>query len=138
MTPLQMAALHNAAFENLRGWSETEISDLLDSPYTTAITRPAGFALIRTLAGESELLTLAVDPTFQRQGVARAIMQDWIASITPIAQTAFLEVAADNHPARALYAGFGFELSATRRGYYARQSAQAVDAFVLRRDLTLG
>ena len=138
MTPQDMAALHGAAFTDQRGWSDTEITTLLDSPFTAALTRPAGFALIRTLAGESELLTLAVDPRARRQGIARSIMQEWLERITPLAQTAFLEVAADNHAARALYAGFGFTHSATRTGYYARKDAQAVDALVLHRDLTHG
>lgn len=138
MTPQQMAALHGAAFEHQRGWTDTEITTLLENPYTRALTRPAGFALIRTIAGESELLTLAVDPSNQRQGIARAIMQDWVTYISPIAQSAFLEVAADNHPACALYGRFGFTLDSTRGGYYPRKGAQAVDALVLRLDLTCG
>ena len=138
MTLAEMAALHRAAFHNDRAWSESEITDLLDTSYTTALTRAEGFALVRTLAGESELLTLAVDPKHQRKGIARAIMQDWLTQITPIAQTAFLEVAADNHAARALYDTFDFKLTATRAGYYRRADAQAVDALGLRRDLTLG
>lgn len=138
MTPQQMAALHRAAFETDRAWSDREIADLLQSPYTTAIIKPAGFALVRTVAGESELLTLAVDPDQRRKGVAGAIMQNWLTQITPHADRAFLEVAADNHAARALYDAYGFELSATRRGYYARADAQAVDALVLCRVLTRG
>lgn len=138
MTPASMSALHRAAFDTARAWSTAEFTTLLENPYTTALTRPNGFALVRTLAGESELLTLAVDPGHRRQGIARALMQDWLNQITPDAQTAFLEVAADNLAARALYATFDFTLSATRKGYYARANAQALDALVLHRDLTRG
>ncbi len=138
MTPAEMSALHHAAFAAERGWSAEEFKDLLDSPYVEAFTAPHGMALTRTLAGESELLTLAVDPAHQRQGVARGLMRQWMTAITGTAQTAFLEVAADNHAARALYADFGFATVATRAGYYLRKNAPSVDALVLRCTLTAG
>jgi len=138
VTPQQMSALHHGAFAPERGWSTDEITDLLASPHVTAIAHPHGFALIRTLAGESELLTLAVDNAHRRQGIARAILLAWLTKATSTAQSAFLEVAADNLPALALYETFGFETLATRREYYARSEAPAVDALVLRCDLTPG
>ncbi len=136
MTPQDMSALHHAAFDDARAWSADEIASLLDNPYTTALTRPNGFALIRTLAGESDLLTLAVDPAHQRQGIARGILSDWLDRLPGAVEAAFLEVAADNHPARALYAHLRFEMVSTRPKYYARAGTQAVDALVMRRTLT--
>ncbi|MGB3245795.1 MAG: N-acetyltransferase [Sulfitobacter sp.] len=133
-----MSALHNAAFIVDRGWSSQEFGDLLDSPHVQSFTYPHGFALTRTIAQESELLTLAVDPAHQRQGIAKALLMQWLSAISQMADTAFLEVAADNHAARALYAQVGFEQIAQRRAYYLRKAAPAVDALILRRDLTLG
>jgi ribosomal-protein-alanine N-acetyltransferase len=53
-------------------------------------------------------------------------------------QTAFLEVAADNAGAIALYDASGFEAAGRRAGYYARQEGPAADALVLRRTLNSG
>ena len=78
------------------------------------------------------------DNAHRRQGIARAILLAWLTKATSTAQSAFLEVAADNLPALALYETFGFETLATRREYYARSEAPAVDALVLRCDLTPG
>lgn len=137
MTPERMSVLHQAAFTVDRGWSAQEFSDLLENSFVQAFTHPYGFALTRTIAGESELLTLAVDPRHQRQGIAKTVLDEWLAHIRDTALTAFLEVAADNHPARALYLALGFEQVAQRRAYYQRKDAPAADALILRRDLTL-
>ncbi len=136
MTAQELADLHAAAFVQGRPWRAAEFEALLASRAVTLLTRPAGFALVRTVAGEAELLTLAVDPARQRQGIARKLMRDWFARTE--ADFAFLEVAADNLPARALYSGFGFCKVGRRPGYYARPDAPAVDALVLRRALTIG
>ncbi|UWR30867.1 GNAT family N-acetyltransferase [Sulfitobacter sp. W002] len=138
MTPAALAALHAAAFTQDRPWQEAEFTSLLDSPFVELFTRPGGFALTRTIAGESELLTLAVAPARQRQGLGRALLRDWLAALPADCDSAFLEVAADNLPARALYADEGFAQIAIRRAYYARKDAAAVDACILRRMLTRG
>lgn len=130
-----MAALHAAAFTDTRPWHAAEFTDLCASPYVRAFTEPQGFALTRTIAGESELLTLAVHPSYQRRGLARRLVHDWLEAATALADTAFLEVAADNAAARALYAQMGFTQTATRPGYYARGGAGAVDAYILSRSL---
>lgn len=138
MTPARMAQIHAAAFVHERGWTEAEFADLIQTRFVRVYTHDTGFALTRTLAGESELLTLAVDPTAQRRGTARALMRDWLEDIASEAQTAFLEVAADNDAALGLYDQFGFERSGLRRGYYARAEAPAVDALLMARALTQG
>ena len=138
MTPAQMSDIHARAFAPTRGWTETEISDMLVSPYCQALTAPNGFVICRTLAGETELLTLAVDPDAQRQGTAQMLMTKWIAASTVLAQTAFLEVASDNHAAIALYSKHAFQRTGLRKGYYARAGAEAVDAVLMSRALTRG
>ncbi|UWR32719.1 GNAT family N-acetyltransferase [Sulfitobacter sp. W027] len=138
MTAAELAALHAAAFTQDRPWQEAEFASLLDSPFVQLFTRPGGFALTRTIAGESELLTLAVAPAHQRQGLGRALLRDWLAALPVDCDSAFLEVAADNYPARALYVDEGFAQIAIRRAYYARKDAVAVDACILQRRLTHG
>lgn len=124
-----LAALHAASFE--RGWSEAEIRDLLASPGVRAVVmseegEPAGFALIRAIAGEAELLTLCVRPQFRRTGLGEALLQS--AETTAAAQGAqrlFLEVSAANEAAIGLYSRAGYRTSGRRKGYY-RDGSDAV------------
>lgn len=138
MTPVQMAQIHQSAFLSERPWSTKEFTDLLEQPYTKAFTMPGGFALTRTLAGESELLTLAVSPAFQRQGIAHSLLTRWLGHANTVAETAFLEVAADNTPACTLYEKMAFRPSGLRKAYYAREGAPAADAVLMTRALTSG
>lgn len=92
---------------------------------------PVGFVLARTAADESEILTLAVDPAAQRQGWGRRLMDASFAHArTEGAEKMFLEVAADNEAAIALYQSLGFEEVATRKDYYRRKST-LMDALVM-------
>lgn len=138
MTPLEMATIHQAAFLHERGWHADEFSALLAQPYTATFTAQGGFALTRTLVGETELLTLAVSPTQQRRGIASKLLIQWIDAAQKIAKSAFLEVAADNHAAIALYGKHGFTQVGLRKAYYARAVGPAVDAALMKRTLTQG
>lgn len=138
MTPDQLARIHAAAFRHDRGWSAQEFAELLASPFSHLFTQDAGFALTRTIAGEAELLTIAVDPDFHGQGTGRRLMDLWLRSLDGTAETAFLEVAVDNAPAIHLYTRVGFSVTARRAGYYLRKDSAAVDAVIMTKGLTLG
>jgi [ribosomal protein S18]-alanine N-acetyltransferase len=134
MTPARMAAIHAAAFAG-RGqiWSEADFTAFDTAPATHSVFgEDMGFALIRVIAPEAELLTLAVDPAAQGHGLGRKIMVTAMElAARHGAETMFLEVAEDNAPARALYARMGFAESGRRRGYYARPGTAAVDAILM-------
>ena len=134
MTPDALAQLHAVAFTSGRPWSAREFAELCNDPHTALTHAPHGFALWRAVAGEAELLTIAVDPAHQGRGHGRALMRAWMAQAAQQADTAFLEVAADNVAACALYARCGFATVATRSGYYARPSGK-VDARIMRAPL---
>jgi ribosomal-protein-alanine N-acetyltransferase len=136
MTPNEAARVHAAAFAPDRGWSAAEISDLIASSHVTLHAEDEAFALVRSVGGEAELLTLAVAPRAQRQGRGRRLLQRWLATET--ATEVFLEVAADNTPAIALYRDLGFAVISERKAYYARPQGPAVDALLMRCTLTLG
>ena len=130
-----LAEIHASAFD--RPWSAAEIAVLLDSPGTLALLPSGdrkGFVMVRALAGEAEILTLAVAPEGRRQGQARALMQAAIVqALARQAGTLFLEVAADNAAALGLYEGLGFEMAGRRKGYYDRGAASPrIDALVMR------
>ncbi|MDW3225150.1 MAG: GNAT family N-acetyltransferase [Paracoccaceae bacterium] len=129
MTPQDLARLHHAAFNVERPWSAEEFETLLSSRFVSVFHRPGGFALIRAVAGEVELLTLAVEPARQRQGVADGLMSDWM--VQAEGESAFLEVAADNVAAQRLYQKHGFVETGRRTGYYVRACRPAVDAVLM-------
>lgn len=131
-----MAAIHWAAFAQDRPWSVAEFSELLAATGCFACGDANAFALVRVTLDEAELLTIATHPDHHRRGLARGLMAQWQThAATMGASRAFLEVAADNAPALALYRDAGFEQVGARRGYYARTGKSAVDAIVMARDL---
>ncbi|MEM6304235.1 MAG: GNAT family N-acetyltransferase [Pseudomonadota bacterium] len=137
MTPQALEQIHRAAFTQDRPWRAAEFTDLLASPHVTLHAAPYGFALTRTVAGESELLTIAVLPTHQRRGIAQALLLQWLAMLKNRADVAFLEVAADNAPARGLYEKVGFAQAGARPAYYARATGPAMDALLMRREMRM-
>ena len=138
-TAAALAALHRRCFTVPRPWSAAEIAGLLAAAGAILIAVPQGFALGRAVAGEAELLTLAVAPEARRQGIGRGLVTDFIArAAAQGAATVFLEVAADNAAALALYRAAGFAEAGRRRGYYRRPDGAAADALVLRRALPAG
>ncbi|GGW43983.1 alanine acetyltransferase [Gemmobacter lanyuensis] len=134
MTPADMAALHGRCFTTPRPWSAAEIAALQADPFCFCLQRDGGFLIGRVVAGEAELLTLAVAPEARRQGLGRALLTGFLAeSARRGAEQAFLEVTAENDPALALYAAGGFAQAGRRRGYYRRADGSALDALVLAR-----
>ncbi|EAR52399.1 ribosomal-protein-alanine acetyltransferase, putative [Oceanicola granulosus HTCC2516] len=130
-----LAELHARAYGD-RPWSAEEFADLLASPGALLVTRPAAFLLARRSFDEAEILTLATDPAVRRSGNARACLDEFHERArTDGAVDAFLEVAEDNAPARALYAAAGYTEAGRRRRYYPRPGAPAADALVLSRTL---
>jgi len=128
-----LARLHARAFAPTgRGWSAAEFAYLLDAPHCVLAQDARGFALSRVIGDEAELLTLATDPDHRRQGIASRLLSEVEAKAQcKGAARQFLEVAADNPGARALYAGAGYAEVGRRAGYYARPGGTPVDAMVL-------
>jgi ribosomal-protein-alanine N-acetyltransferase len=130
-----MAALYARAFPETRGWSAAEIEDLIGAPGGFAVTRDTGFAIGRAVAGEAELLTIAVAPEVLGRGIGRALLAAFEAEARRRdAATAFLEVAADNAAALALYRAAGWAESGRRRSYY-RRAGGNVDAVLMSKRL---
>jgi ribosomal-protein-alanine N-acetyltransferase len=127
-----MARLHGAAFVMPRPWSQAEIAEMLASPFCFVVEDPQGFVMGQLVAGEAELLTIAVDPAAQGQGVGTRLMRAFLDELQRRgAETVFLEVAESNAPARALYSRAGFAVTGRRRAYYHAPDGTAVDALVM-------
>jgi ribosomal-protein-alanine N-acetyltransferase len=125
-----LAAIHAEAFET--PWDAASLSALLASPGVFALEEANGFILIRVVADESEILTLAVRPSARRGGLGARLVEAGVVRAAALgAERMFLEVAEDNAAARALYARAGFHEAGRRRGYYARADGSREDALVL-------
>lgn len=135
-----LARIHGQSF--YRGWPIEEfvqfLADAASPVYIAcdARRRIAGFALIRNVLDESELLTIAVDPKWRGKGIGRALMQAVFADLmhSP-ARRMFLEVDEQNRAAIRLYEKLGFAAISSRKGYYPRPDGSAAAALVMARDL---
>ena len=139
MTPEQMAQCQACAFEGqVRAWGADEFRALVDSDHVFAIGDGRSFALGRAIAGEAELLTIATAPQFQRQGLARQVLQRFEAeAMVRNADRAFLEVAETNRAAAHLYQSAGYRGIARREGYYQTPQGR-VAALILEKLLNPG
>jgi ribosomal-protein-alanine N-acetyltransferase len=137
-----LAGMHRICFAE--PWDERAMADLLAMPGTYGYLampaageamgpgHPYGFILCRVAADEAEVLTLLVLPPYRRRGLAvRLLAQAMERARLGAANVLFLEVAADNARARALYSAEGFEQVGCRPRYY----GNAIDALVMKRRL---
>jgi [ribosomal protein S18]-alanine N-acetyltransferase len=135
-----VAKLHAASF--YRGWPRQDIeSYLLDSDTPTLVAcdknrKIAGFAMLRLLGDDVELMTIAVEPKYRGKGVGEALLKACFEDLlmTP-SRRMILEVAADNPAALRLYGKLGFAKVSERKGYYARPDGQPATALVMAREL---
>jgi len=131
------AVLHAASFR--RGWSAEEFERLLVEHNVVADRAMAGgglagFVVSRIAADQAEILSIAVDPAYRGQGIARRMLDVHLRRLALYGvAVVFLEVDERNEPARRLYAGFGFTKVGRREAYYGGAAGAA--ALVLRHDL---
>jgi ribosomal-protein-alanine N-acetyltransferase len=136
----ELARIHAQGF--FRGWPAGEFERFLGEAMTPvyvacdAKRRIAGFALIRVVEDEAELLTIAVDPRWRGkrigQALLKAVFDDLL--LTP-ARRMFLEVSEENAAAIRLYQREGFTTISTRKGYYPKADGSQATALVMARDL---
>lgn len=131
-----LAAMHRISFAE--PWTAASMAELLAMPGAGGVIAvaggrltaggdgdgPAGFVLYRAAAGESEILTIMVLPPWRRHGLGSLLLDAAVAECRQRgAGEMFLEVAADNAAALALYSRHGFETVGLRKGYYAGKDA---------------
>ena len=129
-----IAGMHHICFAE--PWSEKAMAELLALPgvfgWLAAGEEPQGFALARIAADEAEILTILVLPPYRRHGLGRRLLDRVIdnAKMHSVAKM-FLEVAASNGAAQALYSNLGFAEVGRRPRYYANGG----DALLLAKNL---
>jgi ribosomal-protein-alanine N-acetyltransferase len=129
-----LATIHAEAFPANQAWGASALALMLGLPGHFGLVaihqdQPLGFGLARVAGPEAEIVTIAVRPAAQGQGVGRVLLDGIMAETAKRgALELFLEVSEHNAPARALYAGVGAQGAGRRRRYY----ADGTDALVLR------
>lgn len=119
------------------GWTRSQVAGILPlAGVMLAIARDEGdrlrgFSLQRTIAGESELLLLAVHCTAQRCGIGSLLLDNFIATSRSLgAGRLHLEVR-DGNPATAMYLAYGFAPAGRRANYYRGTDGSVFDAITM-------
>ncbi len=137
-----VSAIH--AHDFVRQWSDGEFSALLaQDPVFGFVVREEGkatpvlgFVLARLVAGEAEILTIAVSTYRKRRGLGRKLMDAVLRRLHgERAESVFLEVDETNAPAIALYRKLGFREVGRRAGYYEHKAHGRTAALNMRLDL---
>jgi ribosomal-protein-alanine N-acetyltransferase len=119
-------------------WTASQCAGLLPMPGVwLTIAReedaPVGFTLARAVAGEAELLLLAVRRDAQGRGIGRMLLDRFAKDAAGRgASRLHLEVREGNH-AVSLYERGGYTLIGRRRNYYSGHAGQTYDALTLAR-----
>lgn len=129
-----------AAFDPAFGeaWNHGQLVSMLRSTGSHLITAHRhddviGFALLRTILDEAELLLLAVHPDARRRGIGALLLDkaDQLLRRNGIARC-FLEMR-DGNDAVTLYAACGYTICGRRPDYYRGTDGQSRDAITLQR-----
>lgn len=133
------AGLHAKCFPD--PWSARSFEEAIEDMAARARgicrgTQLVAMALTREVAGEADLLTIAVDPAMRRQGLAAEMLGALIIELEAAGLSRLtLDVAEDNTAARRLYDRFGFAEDGRRPRYYAAGRDVPVDAVLMSRRL---
>lgn len=123
-------------------WSGPQLSSMMRLPGSIlAVGRigaqPIGFALMRSIAAEAELLLLAVHPDYRKQGHGKRLLDRCLIEAERAGDRAmFLEVREGN-PAIQLYSKAGFRQYNIRRDYYLGSNGARHDALSFKIILSL-
>ncbi len=110
---------------NMTPWSHQMLSESLSNNhgYQFFLLRRSNeqisaYLIALEVLDEVNLLHIAVDPSFQSQGIARRLMQYWLSRLNSEVKTVWLEVRESNEIAQSLYQSCGFQKVDERKKYY--------------------
>jgi ribosomal-protein-alanine N-acetyltransferase len=134
-----VAAIHQRSFA--RPWAAADFMRYAYAPECHGVVAwrddvIAGAIVICIAGGDAEILTIAIDPEWRRQGIAGSLLTRAIADAASHgAEALFLEVGVSNDAALALYERLGFIRTGRRPKYYTTPDGPE-DAIVMKRSLT--
>lgn len=121
-------------------WTRTIFEDCLRVGYCCWVLEQdraaAGHAVMSVAAGEAHMLNLCIDPSLQRRGLGRQLLQHMLELAAGHRATVmFLEVRPSNTAAQRLYEDAGFNEIGVRRNYYPARVGRE-DAIIMARQIT--
>ena len=131
----QIADLEKLCFHD--PWSEKSIASELENRLSLWLValdgdKVVGYVGSQSVMGWADMMNIAVDPDYRRQGVAQELVERLVAALMENAVTCLtLEVRASNEPAKALYGKLGFQQVGRRPNYYRNPKE---DALILRKE----
>jgi len=114
-------------------WTVDQVVAALVLPQTILLVcelagRVVGFALVRTLLDESELLLIALARDVRRQGLGHLLLSQAVGQVRALgAKQLFLEVRTNNSAVE-FYERENFRPIGTRRDYYRKKDGKLIDA----------
>ena len=131
----QIAELEKVCFSD--PWSVHSISGELNNPLSLWVVatdnhKVVGYVGSQSVLGWSDMMNLAVDPAYRKQGIGRMLVNELIRRLKTNQVTCLtLEVRVSNLPAVNLYRSLGFVEVGRRPGYYHNPKE---DALILRKE----
>lgn len=96
-----------------------------------------GFCITQVVVDEATLFNIAIDPAYQRQGLAKQLLTHLIEQLEQRGiATIWLEVRASNTKAINLYQALGFNEISVRPNYYPSTNNRYEDAIIMANMLT--
>ena len=132
---MQVAALEKQCFSD--PWSENSVASELNNPLSLWLVAVddenlAGYVGSQTVMDETDMMNIAVDEGYRRQGIAQLLVEALVEQLKKAESRCLtLEVRISNAPAIALYEKLGFEQVGKRPNYYRNPKE---DALILRKE----
>ena len=132
----KFAKIHSKSFnqKNLK-YSTEFILSLLKNPNISYIYKKnKGFCIFSCNEKEAEIITMAILPKYQNQGIGFLILTELEGILSEIScNKVFLEVASNNLIAIHLYDKLGFKSFGIRKNYYSVSENKKVNAILMKK-----
>lgn len=132
----QIAELEKKCFSD--AWSERSIASELTNDLSLWLValegeQVAGYIGSQSVMGESDMMNVAVNASWRRQGIGEKLVRELIKRLAEKGNHSLtLEVRASNEPAQAMYQKLGFVQVGRRPRYYEKPRE---DALILRKEI---
>jgi len=128
---------HSWSAESFKSFLENKVHRAVVASVSGPVNEPVGFVLIRSIAGEAEILSIAVAPQHRETGIASGLLYKISALMKEEkVKKIFLEVGQQNGAALRLYERAGFKPVGGRKAYYRSASDEPPgDAIIMEKIL---
>ena len=132
----KFAKIHSQSFnqKNLKYSSEFILSLLKNPNISYIYKKNKGFCIFSCNEKEAEIITMAILPKYQNQGIGFLILAELEGILSEIScNKVFLEVASNNSIAIHLYDKLGFKSFGIRKNYYSVSKNKKINAILMKK-----